>query len=169
MRPIRNESNLGKIMRHFTLVMMCMAGLTACATLVTDDHQSIAVRSDPLGAICQVQQGGDLVATISQTPGTAFISKSRHDLAINCTLPGYYPGAAVLESSFQDMTYGNLIIGGLIGVLVDTSSGAIKQYPRSVIVLLDRKPAPGEAQDETDKLARVTELRRNALRSGRPY
>jgi hypothetical protein len=156
-------------MRRLALILSCVTGLPGCATLVTDDHQSIAIRSDPLGAACQVQQGADLVATISQTPGTAFLVKGRHDLAINCALPGYYPGAAVVESHFQDMTYGNVLIGGLVGVLVDTSSGAIKEYPRTVIVLLDRRPVPGETQAETDRLARITEVRRNAMRTGRAY
>jgi hypothetical protein len=150
-------------MRGFGVILTCMAGLAACATVTTDDHQSVAIRSDPLGATCQVAQGGDVVGTIARTPGTAFVAKSRHDLAINCTLPGYYPGAAVLESHFQDMTYGNILIGGLIGVLVDTSSGAIKEYPRSVIVLLDRQPMPGETQARTDELARITEARRSTF------
>jgi hypothetical protein len=143
-----------------------MAGLPGCATVTTDDHQSVAIRSDPPGATCQVAQGGEVIATISQTPGTAFVGKSRHDLAINCTLPGYYPGAAVLDSHFQDMAYGNLLVGGLIGLLVDTSSGAIKEYPHSVIVLLDRQPVPGETPSKTAEIARETAMHRDSLRRG---
>jgi hypothetical protein len=133
-----------------------------CATLVTDDHQALSVRSDPSGAACEVRQGGDLIGVVGQTPGTTQVPKSRHDLAVDCTLPGYYQGAAVLPSHFQDMTYGNLLIGGLLGLLVDTSSGAIKEYPRSVIVLLERKPVPGEPQEQADTIARITAARRNA-------
>jgi hypothetical protein len=157
------------IVRRFVVILACLTGLPACATLTTDDHQAIAIRSDPLGATCLVQQGGNAIETIGRTPGTAYVAKGRHDLEINCTLPGYFPGAAVLESHFQDMTYGNLLVGGPLGLLVDTSSGAIKEYPHTVIVLLDRQPVPGETQAQRDEMARDTEMRRNAMRRGSTY
>jgi hypothetical protein len=118
------------------LTIACVIGLSACATLVTDDQQSIVVTSDPLGATCNVRQGGTYVATVQETPGTILVAKSRHDIAIDCTRPGYYPGAAVLEPHFQEMTWGNILYGGSIGVLVDTSSGAINEYPHWVSVIM---------------------------------
>jgi DNA-binding beta-propeller fold protein YncE len=117
--------------------------LPACATLLTDDHQSIYITSDPPGAACRVREGGKMIGVVSPTPGTILVGKSRHDIAIDCTRAGYYPGAAVLQSHFQDMTYGNILYGGSIGLLVDTSSGAIREYPRWVSVLMKRQPRPG--------------------------
>jgi hypothetical protein len=146
------------------LLMACAAGLPGCATLITDDHQSIMITSDPPGATCQVREGGGFVGTVNQTPGTILVSKSRHDIAIDCTRPGYYPGAAVLESHFQDMTFGNILYGGPIGVLVDTSSGAIKEYPRWVAILMHRQPVPGESAAETRRLSEIEIGRQHVLR-----
>jgi len=146
------------------LVMACAAGLPGCATLVTDDHQSIVVTSDPPGATCQVREGGGPVGVIDQTPGTILVAKSRHDIAIDCIRPGYYPGAAVLESHFQDMTFGNILYGGTIGLLVDTSSGAIKEYPRFVAVLMHRRPVLGESPAETRRLSEIEIGRQHLLR-----
>src|ERR1700682_967205 len=91
-------------LRRCMIVLACFVGLSACATLVTDDHQSMIVTSDPPGATCQVRQGGGAVAVIGQTPGTILVGKSRHDIAVDCIRAGYYPGAAVIQSHFQDMT-----------------------------------------------------------------
>jgi hypothetical protein len=121
--------------------LACLIGLSGCATLVSDDQQSIVVTSDPVGATCQVRQGGAFVATVPTTPGTILVGKSRHDIAIDCTRPGYFPGAAVLEPHFQDWTYGNILYGGSVGLLVDTSSGAINEYPHWVSVQMKRTRA----------------------------
>ena len=116
------------------LAAACLIGLSSCATLLSDDQQSIVVTSDPVGATCQVRQGGAFIATVPVTPGTILVGKSRHDIAIDCTRVGYFPGAAVLEPHFQDWTYGNILYGGSVGLLVDTSSGAINEYPHWVSV-----------------------------------
>ena len=148
------------------VVLAWSVGLPGCATLVTDDHQSMIVTSDPPGATCDVRQGGASVAQIGQTPATIMIGKSRHDIGIDCVRAGYYPGAAVVEPHFQGMTLGNAIYGGLIGLLVDTSSGAINEYPRWVAVLMERRAKQGESLEETQRLAQIQAARRAALRAG---
>jgi hypothetical protein len=134
--------SVSRSVRRSFLTMTCMVAVSGCATLVSDDHQSIVITSDPVGATCEVRQGGVLVGTVATTPGTILVGKSRHDIAIDCTRPGYYPGAAVLEPHFQGWTFGNILYGGSVGLLVDTSSGAINEYPHWVSVFMKR-PGPG--------------------------
>ena len=128
--------------RRSFLAMTCLVAVSGCATFVSDDHQSIVITSEPVGATCQVRQGEVLVGTVATTPGTILVGKSRHDIAIDCTRPGYFPGAAVLEPHFQGWTFGNMLYGGTVGLLVDTSSGAINQYPHWVSVYM-RRAGPG--------------------------
>jgi len=148
------------------ITVTCVFGLAACATLVTDDHQSMIVTSDPPGATCEVRQGATPLAVVSPTPGTILVGKSRHDIAVDCTRPGYYPGAAVVPPHFQDMTFGNLLYGGTLGLLVDTSSGAINEYPRWVSVLMKRQPLRGESARETERLAALESARHLAIING---
>ena len=155
---------LQRIIRRSLLILVCAAGLPGCATVTTDDHQSIVITSDPPGATCQVRQGGAIVATISETPATVLVAKSRHDVGIDCIRAGYYPGAAVLQPHFQDMTFGNILYGGTIGLLVDTSTGAINEYPRWVAVLMKRQPLPGEPAAVTRRLSELEISRQHALR-----
>jgi hypothetical protein len=151
-------------MKRAEIAILCAASLSGCATLVSDDHQSIAIKSDPPGATCMVHQGGVDVGTIPNTPGTIYVGKSRHDLAIDCAKFGYYNGAAILQPEFQDWTYGNILYGGSIGLLVDTSTGAINEYPRAVTVLMRRVPRPGERPEETERLSAVESARQDVLR-----
>jgi hypothetical protein len=152
----------GGSIRRYLLAMACIAGLPGCATLVTDDHQSIVVTSDPVGATCQVHQGATYVGTVNKTPGTIYVGKSRHDLAVDCVRPGYFPGAAVLQPNFQDWTFGNILYGGTLGLLVDTSSGAINEYPHWGSVMMKRQSPRGEAFSETEQVSdlEVTRHRR---------
>ena len=152
------------IIKRSLLIIACAAGLPGCATLMTDDHQSIVVTSDPPGATCQVRQGGAYIATVNETPGTVLIGKSRHDIGIDCVRAGYYPGAAVLQPTFQDWTLGNAIYGGNLGLLVDTASGAVNEYPHWVAVMMKRQPAPGESAAQTRRLSEIDEARQHALR-----
>jgi hypothetical protein len=111
-----------------------------------------------------VHQGGADIGTIPFTPGTIHVGKSRHDIAIDCARGGYYNGAAVLQPEFQSWTYGNILYGGSIGVLVDTASGAINEYPRAVTVLMRRMPRLGERSEETERLAAEETNRHELLR-----
>ena len=148
----------GREIRRALLALACIAGVQGCATLVTDDHQSIVITSDPVGATCQVRQGAAYVGTVTKTPGTIYVGKSRHDIAIDCTRPGYFPGAAVLEPHFQDMTIGNIIYGGSIGVLVDTSTGAINEYPHWVSIIMKRQGPRGEAVARAERRPEVDDI-----------
>jgi hypothetical protein len=158
--------SFSSIIKRSVLVLGCVAALPGCATLMSDDHQSIVVTSDPLGAACQVRQGGSFVASVSQTPGTILVSKSRHDIAIDCERAGYYPGAAVLQPEFQGWTFGNILYGGSIGLLVDTSTSAVNQYPHWVQVLMKPLRERSESRAERERLSEIDETRRQALQEG---
>jgi hypothetical protein len=166
MWSIVTKSRSNSLVRRVLIMVAAGIGLPACATLITDDHQSILITSDPPGATCQVREGGAVVGVVSPTPGTILVGKSRHDIAIDCTRVGYYPGAAVLQPHFQDMTFGNILYGGSIGLLVDTSSGAINEYPRWVSVLMKRQPLPGETAPETERLSAIEIVRHRAIING---
>ncbi|MDB5416465.1 MAG: hypothetical protein JWR10_4800 [Rubritepida sp.] len=109
---------------------------SACATITTGTSQSITVTSEPTQAICQVHREGLLVGAVNPTPGTLTVSRSSRDMTVRCERAGHQPGVAALPANFQAMTLGNILFGGLIGLAVDASSGAISQYPAAVHVTM---------------------------------
>ena len=47
------------------------------------------------------------------------------------------------------MTFGNIIFGGIVGVAVDASSGAMHEYDESIsVILIPKRFTSGEARDE---------------------
>lgn len=65
------------------------------------------------------------------------IEKAMGSIAILCKKPGYKDVAGTLASEFQAWTFGNIILGGLIGIAVDAASGAMHEYPSMVTITLE--------------------------------
>ncbi len=120
-----------------TSLIIAVLGLTAaCASITTGTDQSVMVETDPPGADCEMQRDGGIVGMVKSTPGTVRLDKSRKAIALKCQKAGYEDGSLNMESEFQGATFGNILMGGLIGVAIDASSGAANKYPERVIVTM---------------------------------
>ena len=108
--------------------------LSGCATVVSGTSQTVAISSTPQGAYCSVSRGGGQVGAISSTPGNVSVGKSGSALSVTCSKPGYQSATSFANSSFNGWTFGNIVVGGLIGVAVDASTGANFDYPASIDV-----------------------------------
>jgi hypothetical protein len=109
--------------------------LAGCATITEGKTDSVAVTSVPVdGAKCSLKnQVGEWYLT---TPGSAVVHKSKSNLEIDCTMDGYQAAHTSMPASFENMTAGNMLIGGIIGVGVDAASGAMYHYDKSTQITL---------------------------------
>ena len=126
-------------MRNFIIVAgATMLGLLsgACSTIVEGTDQPVTIITQPAGAICTLERGGTSVAVVNPTPGTVQIDKSQDNIAILCSREEHQDSHAVLSSTFQSTTFGNILLGGFIGVAIDASSGAMNKYPDSITIVL---------------------------------
>ncbi len=65
---------------------------------------------------------------------------------MRCEKEGYRTGEAAVESDIAAMTFGNIILGGGIGVVIDAASGASNKYdPASHIVLEQEEAASADS------------------------
>ena len=119
-----------------------VALLPACATVVEGTSDTVTLSTTPAGATCTVDRDGERVAAVAATPGSVRISKSRHDLNVTCTKEGHQPATAAASSRFTGATFGNVLAGGVVGVVVDAASGANNRYPSEVRLDLAENPAP---------------------------
>lgn len=126
--------------------------LPACATLTTGTTQAITVVTEPAGASCQLRRDDQVVGEVNPTPGTVQVSKSSRPLRVNCTRPGHDDSVSHVGAEFQAMTLGNVLVGGLVGILVDASSGASSSYPATIRVSMTERPQPDERQLLTDQI-----------------
>ncbi len=70
------------------------------------------------------------------TPGVTRVQKSKEDIAIRCSKPGWQDASAVIASNFEGWTLGNVLIGGLVGITIDAASGASNRYPHAFSVAM---------------------------------
>ena len=126
------------ISRHiYLLIYIVFCGLsTGCATVTKGTSQSLSVDSDPQGATCELTRDGETIGFVNPTPGSITIGKDKDAIDIRCELEGHVVSTVNLDSSFQGWTLGNAILGGLIGVMIDAGSGAMNEYPSSIMIRL---------------------------------
>jgi len=110
--------------------------LSGCATITKGRAQTVTIDTFPPGANCTLTREGEALAVVNPTPNTISVAKSKDPIAVVCKKEGYIDSTGVVESKFQDMTVGNVLFGGLIGVAVDASSGAMNEYPPMVTITL---------------------------------
>ena len=137
-----------------------------CATITTNSRQSLTVTTEPPGAVCKVTRGAATLGVLNLTPGTLNIEKGSGAITIACGKEGYLPASAEAAAQFQGMTFGNILLGGLVGVAVDAASGAMYFYSESVRVVL--VPARFESLQARDRFfedlsARVTKRATEAV------
>jgi len=136
----KSEQHKGEITmwRTFFKVAVTVSALylSGCATITKGSTQSVTVNTEPTGATCLLSRDGQQIAAINPTPGTVQIGKASGAISVSCKKVNFQDSTGVLASSFQAMTFGNIIFGGIIGVAVDAASGAMNEYPPMVTIAL---------------------------------
>ena len=120
------------------------AALSGCATVVDGATQSVSVSTTPVqGAACTLTNSeGTWYVT---SPGSVQVHKTKNDLTVTCSKDGYGPGNQVAVSKFGGATFGNIVLGGGVGAIVDAASGANYYYDSPMIVPLgEAKPIPAQ-------------------------
>jgi len=72
-------------------------------------------------------------------PGSASVRKGDGPMSIVCKKDGYKPAVMSVDETITGATFGNIILGGGIGVLVDAASGTAQEYPDTVTVWMEPK------------------------------
>lgn len=116
--------------------------LSACATIVAGTSQTVTVSTTPPGASCTLDRIGERVGAISPTPGSVRVDKSKNDLSVTCSKEGFQTATVGHSSNFNGATFGNILVGGVIGVVVDAASGANFNYPPDVRMELAATQVP---------------------------
>lgn len=148
------------------IMVCCWLGLAAsasgCASIVEGTDQSLTVQTSPSGASCELKRDGQVIGVVNPTPGTVTVGKSKDDISVICKKDGYQDAIGAFSSDFQGMTFGNIVFGGLIGVAVDASSGAMHEYPASVTVAMAPDSFPNTAERDKFFDQRAETIRKDA-------
>jgi hypothetical protein len=107
------------IARPATFIGMVALVTTGCATIIHGTRQDVGISSNPTGASVTIDN--------LQSGTTPVFSKLRRkeNHVVRISLAGYQPMDLTLTSSVSGWVWGNIAIGGLVGLAVDAISGGM--------------------------------------------
>ena len=110
--------------------------LGGCSSIIEGRSQTIMVNTNPQGADCGLYRQDIRIATVQNAPGSALVEKSKHDIWIACVKQGYQQANYFNKSGVAGATVGNIILGGGIGWIIDSASGADNKYDSPINITL---------------------------------
>jgi hypothetical protein len=105
-------------MRH-ALIPLAALVLSGCATIVQTPHQSVEIRSVPKQADVTING-----RPFGHSPVTARLARGKEHL-VRIEYPGYEPYEMTLTRTFSGWVWGNVVFGGLPGLVVDALTGSM--------------------------------------------
>jgi hypothetical protein len=111
--------------RKIGSVLVLLPGLGACATITRGTHEAYVIESEPPGATAKLSTGIQCV-----TP-CALNIKRKNGFTVDMTKDGYETVHATVTSGVSGGgaagMAGNLILGGIIGAVVDGTNGSMNE------------------------------------------
>jgi PEGA domain len=149
--------------------------LSGCATMMAGGPDRLPVSTNPAGATVFVDN-----AQVGQTPLMVTLYRAKPKAEIRLELPGFPPVIITREKSFNGWVLGNLLFGGLLGLMIDAANDNTSKFDDAPIAVgFGGNPPPGpesdprifecrkerereimEARQLTDKRERLEALRR---------
>jgi hypothetical protein len=108
-----------------------VVGLSGCATIFDGATQAVAVRSAPEAATFTITNRAGEKVHVGTTPSTVTLKRGagyfkREDYTVRVEKDGFKPMEFKLSGGMNGWYFGNILVGGLIGMLlVDPMTGAM--------------------------------------------
>lgn len=131
-----NMKNINRL-----ILATSILSLVGCASITGTTGQSISIetRSESTqvsGADCEMTNSKG--KWFLKTPGSTQIRRSNDELIVICSKNGYESGQQNVVSVTKGSMFGNIILGGGIGAVVDHNTGAAYEYPTLVQIILNK-------------------------------
>jgi hypothetical protein len=125
------------------LLIIGLLMLNGCATISgSGSSQTISVQTfqadgaELEGAKCDMTNDEGTWFAIS--PGSTSVHRSNKDLQVLCRKTGVDIGSASVVSRTKGNMFGNILLGGGIGAIVDHNNGTAYEYPGLIKIFMGR-------------------------------
>jgi hypothetical protein len=126
-------------MQKFALVVVAAIAFSSCATIFGSTTTMLGVDTDPQGAKVKITNRKGTVVYEGQTPATVTLKNSngyfqRGIYQLDLTIDGYQPRHVTVSSHLNGWYFGNLLIGGALGMLIiDPLTGAMYKLDQKFV------------------------------------
>jgi hypothetical protein len=124
------------------LALLAGVALTGCASVSGGNVQKMYVQAQTqagapvTGAECTL--ANDKGSWRLVAPGDTSIVRSNKRMEVKCEKQPLPQGVVSVESATRGAMYGNILLGGVVGAVVDHNSGAGYEYPEMIRVTMGR-------------------------------
>jgi len=126
-------------------LVVVVAVLAGCASIISGKTQNASFQSTPSGAI--VSLGG---VPIGATPISTMIQR-KNDQTLTVSKEGYKTFSTQMTTKIEPWFWGNILFGGIIGSVTDAVTGAMYEYaPGQYLVTLEQE-SPSKVSASTEK------------------
>ena len=115
------------LLRKF-LLAACSIYLCSCASIINTGRQSVPIRSNPAGATIVIND-----STYGKTPLTLNMKRKKKDRMLVLKMEGYVDYRIQMARTLSGWFFGNLIIGGGIGMIIDAATGCMYNIKPEII------------------------------------
>lgn len=129
------------------LSLICLITTSGCATIISDNKSFVQIESKPSETVCLLT-GDNFKQTIT-TPANIIIPAKASPVLISCTKDGYFLTAQEIIATMDGSIFGNILFGGVIGVVVDVVNKSGYKYQKKVELYLYKKNFKSQEEKET--------------------
>lgn len=150
----------------FVGLIVILSFLAGCASILSKSMYPVTVGSHPTGAsIVIVDEDGKEIykgttpTTLTLESGKAYFDAREY--TVRYSKEGYEEQTAVIKPGIDGWYFGNILVGGLIGlIIVDPITGAMWSLPSDVIVTLAEKGGSSKV-DQSLKIVTIDQVPRS--------
>jgi PEGA domain len=140
-------------------ILVLLAAVSGCATVMASGPDRVSVATNPSGATVFVD---DLPA--GQTPLLVTLDRTHSRGVIRLELPGFQPITIMRDKLLNTWFFGNLCLGGLLGMIIDFATGDVMKFDDTPIMIgLTPAGVPGAAPGATSAAPAGTPVVRQPL------
>ncbi len=128
-------------------MVLSIVMLSACSSIVSKSEYAVAINSDPAGAEFTVSNrlgqnvySGVTPSSVTLKSSAGYFKGETYTIVLN--KEGFSTKTYTLKTSIDGWYWGNLLLGGFIGMLVvDPATGAMYSLPDRVDISIDPRTA----------------------------
>jgi hypothetical protein len=137
-----------RLLSILVLVLTAVLFILGCASIIHGTRQEVFFQSSPAGAQVEVSDDVGVSYGLCETPCSIEL-KRKNKYVVTISKNGYESIEMLIERKSDGWIWGNILIGGLIGLIIDFSNGAAyKLSPSEIMATLSKESLGGIELDK---------------------
>lgn len=123
-------------MRGYRCLTLALAAMVLAACAGTQGKgRPTRIATLPEDARCELRGNG--FDRVVQTPVRIHLPKKAAPVTITCQAQGFRTTRGTLDTRLDKAVFANLLMGSMLGFVVDVGTGAARKYPRGITIVLE--------------------------------